>query len=302
MMGSGKSPEWQNAWRDRIVFALALILLATLALVLPHSIAAEKVAAMVWEIDAVRWILLGLWIAIVLEGLLGFVSSVRHRRPGALPRFLLVAALPPFRLAVAPQAAPGWIWLPFTGWRRHGPGLFRRLELRFALPMLMVAVLIIPVIGVELLFADELARDPQLAAALQVLTSLIWIAFTTEFILMITVAQKKLQYAREHWINLLIILLPLVAFLRMLFLIKALRAAKMSQAVQTVRLRVVLTRAHRIAMLLNLLERLLVLKPRLYLKILRGREERSLRELSDIRTRIREMEMRIARQERKTGD
>jgi len=55
------------------MFALALILLATLALVLPHSIAAEKVAAMVWEIDAVRWILLGLWIAIVLEGLLGLV-------------------------------------------------------------------------------------------------------------------------------------------------------------------------------------------------------------------------------------
>ena len=284
------------------MFALALILLANLALVLPHSIAAENVAATIWEVDAVRWIVLGLWIAIVLDGILGFVSSVRNRRPGALARFLLVAALPPFRLAVSPQSAPRWIWLPFTGWRRHGPGLFRRLELRFAIPMLMVAVLIIPVIGVELLFADELARDPRLAAALHGVTSLIWIAFTTEFILMITVAQKKLQYAREHWINLLIILLPLVAFLRMLFLIKALRAAKMSQAVQTVRLRVVLTRAHRIAMLLNLLERLLVLKPRLYLKILRSREERSLRELSDIRTRIREMEMRIARQERKTGD
>jgi len=61
----------------------------------------------------------------------------------------------------------------------------------------------------------------------------------------------------------------------------------MSHEVPTVRLRVVLTRAQRTAMLLNLLERLLVLKPRLHLKILRGCEERSLRELCDIRRRIR---------------
>ncbi|TVP86044.1 MAG: potassium channel protein - like protein [Thioalkalivibrio sp.] len=284
------------------MFTLATILLLGFGLVLPHGVASENVAAMFWDIDALRWLLLGLWLVIVLEGIAGLVAALRARTPSAVMRFLLVAVLPPLRLAISPQAPPGWIWLPLTGWRRHGPGLFRRMELRFALPMLVVATLIIPVIGLELLFAEELARNPRMAAGLHGLTSLIWFAFTTEFILMITVARKKLQYAREHWINLLIILLPLVAFLRMLFLIKALRAAKMSQAVQTVRLRVVLTRAHRIAMLLNLLERLLVLKPRLYLKILRGREERSLRELSDTRRRIREMEMRIARQARERGD
>jgi len=120
------------------------------------------------------------------------------------------------------------------------------------------------------------------------------VAFTFEFLLMFTVAEKRLQYAKDHWINIVIIVLPLVAFLRALMLIRALRLARFSKAFQTVRVRVLLSRTQRILLLLNVVERVLRNFPATYLRHLRGREQRRLRELNQIRQRIRETEQELA--------
>ena len=56
-------------------------------------------------------------------------------------------------------------------------------------------------------------------------------------IVMVSLAPKKLDYCKRHWINLVIIVLPLVAFLRTLQLFNFLRIAKASKLAKVYRLR-----------------------------------------------------------------
>ncbi|WP_157092205.1 potassium channel protein - like protein [Thioalkalivibrio nitratireducens] len=297
MTADSPRPRSGSAGRERLMFLVSLVMLLLLGLVLPHGGVSEDVSTRIWAVDSVRWALLACWILIVLESLPALISWRRDDARSARKRFLLVLLLPPLRVALSPHAPARWLWLPGVGWQQRDENLFHRLELGLAIPMLVVAFLILPVLVGEFLFHAEIESSPVLAWTLHTLTSVIWLAFALEFMVMISVAPKKLQYAREHWINLLIIVLPLVAFLRSLALFRALRLAKVSKIFQTVRLRVLLTRAYRIALLLNLLERVLARYPRYYLALLKAREERKQAELDDIRARIRDLEAQIARQE-----
>lgn len=289
-------PPPSQTGRPRLMFLLALGMLMLLGFVLPHSGASEDVSQQIWSFGPLRWTLLALWILIAVESLPSLLAWRRPDAGSARLRALLVVLIPPLRAAIAPHAPRQWLWLPRIGWVRRDEVLFHRLELRFAIPMLAVAVLILPVIVAEFLFNVELETSRGMAVAMHALTSVIWFAFALEFMVLITVARKKLEYARDHWINLLIIVLPLVAFLRALALFKALQLAKVSKVFQTVRLRVLLTRAYRIALLLNLLERVLERRPEFYLKVLKAREQRKRKELEDIRKRIEAVEAQMPRQ------
>jgi len=278
------------------MFTLSLGVLMLFGLVLPHGGASQEVSQQIWAFEPVRWTLLVLWIGIAMESLPSLLAWRRPDAGSARLRALLVLLMPPLRLAVSPHAPRDWLWLPRIGWRKRDDGLFQKLELRFAIPMLLVALLILPVIIAEFLLEVENNTVRDMAVSMHVLTSAIWFAFAVEFMVLISVAPKKLQYAREHWINLVIIVLPLIAFLRILALFRALKLAKVSKVFQTVRLRVLLTRAYRIALLLNLIERVLARRPEYYLRVLQAREERKLKELDDIRKRIEGVEAQIAEQ------
>ena len=293
MTSPESSPPGQTG-RARLMFLLALGMLFLLGFVLPHGGASEDVSQAIWSLEPVRWTLLALWILIAMESLPSLLAWRRSDARSARLRALLVCLIPPLRAAVAPHAPREWLWLPRAGWVQRNERQFHKLELRLAIPMLMIAVLILPVIVSELLFDIELETTPELAIVLHAMTSVIWFAFAVEFMVLISVAAKKFEYARDHWINLLIIVLPLVAFLRTLALFKALQLAKVSKVFQTVRLRVLLTRAHRIALLLNLIERVLARRPEFYLKVLKAREQRKQKELDEIRKRIESVEAQIA--------
>lgn len=289
-------PPPSQTGRPRLMFLLALGMLMLLGFVLPHGGASEDVSQQIWSFEPVRWTLLALWLLIAMESLPSLVAWRRADARSARLRALLVVLLPPFRAAISPHTLHRWLWLPRIGWVSRDEALFHRLELRFAIPMLLVAILILPVIVAELFFNVELETSRGMALAMHALTSVIWFAFALEFMVLISVARKKFEYARDHWINLLIIVLPLVAFLRTLVLFKALQLAKVSKVFQTVRLRVLLTRAYRIALLLNLLERVLERRPEFYLKVLKAREQRKRKELEDICKRIEAVEAQIAEQ------
>lgn len=296
MTSSAADSPPAGSFRPGLMFALALCMLMFIGLVLPHGGASEDVSQRIWAFEPLRWALLALWVLIALESLPSLLAWRRPDAGSARLRALLVLLIPPLRAAVSPHAPRDWFWLPGSGWQRRDEERFHALEVRFAIPMLLVAFLIVPVILAEFLFEVEIRNTPEMAIGLHLLTSLIWFAFALEFMVLISVAAKKGQYAREHWVNLLIIVLPLVAFLRTLALFKALKLAKASKALQTVRLRVLFARAHRIALLLNLVERVLARRPEYYLRVLQAREERKLEELEDIRRRIETVRAQISRQ------
>ena len=85
---------------------------------------------------------------------------------------------------------------------------------------------------IEFLLKDQVAAYAWLQGLLEVGMGVIWFAFAAEFILMVSIAEKKVAYCKEHWIDLAIILLPLASFLRSLSIVKATRLANLMRIQQ----------------------------------------------------------------------
>ena len=82
--------------------------------------------------------------------------------------------------------------------------------------MIVIALLILPVLIVEYGLGDRIGAHPWLRLLLHFSTGLIWFAFATEFIVMAGVSRSKLRYCGQHWLDLAIIILPAISFLRSL--------------------------------------------------------------------------------------
>lgn len=243
-------------WRAGFFFSLSVLMLLLTGFALPHGGVSDYYSEIVLKQFWVPLILFGCWLLILADGLVGLLQAP-DGPIAAGKRLLLTLLLPPLRLTTSSTLPNRYIWLPRLGWIPTGRESQVMLERRLALPMLLVTLLILPVVGAELLYPEELARAPLAALAVHTTTSLIWASFTFEFVVMVTVAEKKLDYCKKHWINLVIIMLPLVAFLRTLQLFRFLRIAKAGKLLRAYRLRGVFARALRLALMLNLIERVM---------------------------------------------
>ncbi len=94
-----------------------------------------------------------------------------------------------------------------------------------------------------------------LEIGLYLVTSFIWFAFAAEFILLVSLAEKKIDFCKRHWINIVIILLPLLAFLRSFQIFRFLRLVQSGKLVRAYRLRGIVTRIARLAIAFNLADR-----------------------------------------------
>lgn len=106
--------------------------------------------------------------------------------------------------------------LPRFGIVVSDDSLRRRVERWFHKPMIVLAILVLPLLAVEfLLFGrhPEL-RDGLLGDLLVVALAVIWLAFFIEFVIKIVIAESRVEYVRRHWIDVAIIVLPLLRPLR----------------------------------------------------------------------------------------
>lgn len=182
----------------------------------------------------------------------------RHHAHG-----LLFVICPALRMCARSPEMNERIWLPGLGWRRGGRRLQRQLERHFSVPMMVMALLIMPILITEFFLKDQVAAYSWLRMLMHVGTGVIWFGFAAEFILMVSIAEKKLEYCKQHWIDLAIILLPLVSFLRSLQLARASRLAKLmriqqlTNLVRAYRLRGTAIKAFRVLVLFDLTHRIL---------------------------------------------
>ena len=158
--------------------------------------------------------------------------------------------------------------------------------------MVFVAILILPVLVLQFFFAQQVAEYPWLRIVLHFSAGLIWYCFVLEFIVMISASQSKFKYCKQHWLDLLIILLPLVSFLRTLQslrTVKLLKAAKLQQLARLIRvyrLRGLSMRGFRALLLLEVVNRLVPTSNKKRLARLREDLVEKEHEIADLRKQI----------------
>ncbi|RKZ63281.1 MAG: hypothetical protein DRR16_11310 [Candidatus Parabeggiatoa sp. nov. 3] len=95
--------------------------------------------------------------------------------------------------------------------------------------------------------------------------ALIWGLFVTEFTILISIAPKRFHYLITHWLELFIIILPMLALTRFLLIAKYLKVSKTSYFLLFVKIqdilniyraRSVLHRIIRILIIINIVKRL----------------------------------------------
>jgi len=207
--------------------------------------------------------------------------------------FFLLA--PPLRLGARDHVRGNTIWLPFVGWQHANYDLRKRVEKAFGGPMVVIALLVLPLLLVEYFWEKQVGANRLLSFMLQTSTSIIWMAFTIEFITMVGVVEKKIKYCTAQWLDLAIVLLPFVAFLPMLRLGALLRLQQIGKTTRLYRLRGLAIRAYRALLGLAFIRRFLLLTPDRRLAALRETVAEREQELSEIRAEMLELEEVVAR-------
>ena len=298
---------------------LALVFLVVMAPALPHAFVSIDDGASTGGTPAQRLTLLNnlavaallvlaapFWIEAILR--LAYVERPTGRRSGApgpsrgrIAWILCCALVPPLRTGLHPATMRGHMWLPLIGWRRTSARLARQVQRAFGMPMLLIGLLILPVLVGELLLSQQVQASPGLALGLDVATRLIWLAFALEFIIMMAVTPRRTEYAFRHWVDLVIILLPFVAFLRSLRVLRAgqlLKAQQMSQLARTYRLRAVAVKLLQALLLLRVLEGISERAAKGRISRLRDQITRRHAEIEELQAELRELRLELARRKR----
>ena len=221
------------------------------------------------------------------------------RLPAARQHFF-VCLCPPLRLGLSHPEMDGRIWLPKLGWSRINEQLRQRLEKVFGLPMIFIALMILPILLVEFGLHEQVNERLWLRVLLHMSTGMIWFAFALEFVIMCSVAERKLRYCKEHWLDVAIILLPFISFLRSLRVVRATRLARLAKVPQLAkmarmyRLRGLAIKAFRAILLFEVLNRLMGVTPERRVRSLKEQLARKELEISTLRRRIEELERVMA--------
>jgi voltage-gated potassium channel len=244
-----------------------------------------------------------LWLVFLVEA--AFRLQFRDRARPLWKALLGTAAcvlLPPLRMGCRSLVRVNHIWLPFVGWREINRTLRSTLERFFSVPMILVALMVVPLLAFEYLQADWIRADPVLALCLDIGTSVIWLAFAVELILMVAVSDRPVRYCCLHWIDMVIVLLPAVELLpvfRLLRMGRVLRAEQLLRWGRLHRLQALVARAWRAFLLLQVVQRLGGRSPKAQLTKLRDVLQAKEEEVADLRREIKELEERMARQTRR---
>jgi hypothetical protein len=292
----------ETVWA-RVMFALAAAFLL-LAAGLIHRAQQAQVTEI--ELTVISIGLAVLWPVFFGEAVVG----VLRRGPGRRVRpvllwALVVVLLPPFRMG-RPDPRTGLIWLPRLGWRPPGKDLYASLERAFSGPMIVFALLILPVLGLEYLQADRVRADPNLALAVHVGVATIWVAFATEFVLMMSAAPKPLVHLKNRWLDLAIVVLPMLEFVltrwadaaplaRLLRLSRALSPEQITGMQRVYRLRGLLTKGWQAFLVLGGMGRLLGNVDEKRLRAVELEIEELEEELAALRKQADELRERIGR-------
>lgn len=292
-------------WEERLarpMFTVALLFLVVLA-GLFHRMPREEIFE--WEQETIQCGLVLLWLLVIAEAgwrLLGRPPEIQRRR--AVREFALLVLLPPLRMGISGQRRAGQVWLPRLGWRTIDASLRKALQRIFSLPMIIIAFMILPLLLIDYKWREIIVENPALSLCFDIGVSVIWLAFAIEFIIMVSVAESGWRYCLVHWIDLAIVVLPIVEVLPVagfLQKLRLLRLEQISRMGRLYRLQALAMKAWRSFLVLDVIQRLIGqrLEKRMehLLELLAAKEE----EVNQLRQEIAELQERIAQQGQPTA-
>lgn len=242
----------------------------------------------------------GWWLALLYLAIVGEVAAHALSDGKGWRRHLWYCLAPPLRMGGRDHVDGGSIWLPHLGWRRVDRSLQVQLEKAFNVPMILIALAVLPLFGLDWHWQNRAVTPSwHMLVFLWASESLIWFAFAIEFVVMFSVSSKKLRYCRDHWMDLVIILAPMVGFLRLVRMARVLRLSQVSRAARAYRLRGLSQRMFRGLLVLSLVRNLLEGDPAKRLtKLQEELRDREL-DLEQLRAEIVRVERRLAAERQK---
>jgi hypothetical protein len=271
------------------------------------------------------------WPLFVLEALVHvYAQSARWKQ------HLAFCLCPPLRLSARDACTGEQVWLPRLGWVVADRDLEERLERALNVPMILIALCVVPLLALDYYQPEHhplvhhlhdaivhssaapapppspslptalkarlgpvlvWAQRPDVRFATRIGEALIWTAFALEFAVMISVVERKLKYCVKHWIDIAVIVLPLVAFLRSLRMVRLARLNQIGKFTRVYRLRGSVVRAQKGLVVASVVERKLLRNPKKQLAKLQESLAEKERDLEALRTRIRELQLEIERQD-----
>ena len=205
----------------------------------------------------------------------------------------LYAVFPPLRLGAKDHETNHRIWLPGLGWQTLGFDLERRIQKALRVPMIVMALLIIPLLAAEYFLAARLGNDHLLAGLTAAASGIIWASFTAEFILMAAISRSKFSYCKEHFLELLIILLPILGVLGTIQIGRELRINQITKAANLYRLRGLAVRSWQALTMFEAVNRILGGPPQKQIQTLRLLVEKKQDELHQLQAQIQRLESRV---------
>ena len=207
-------------------------------------------------LDICNWCLFLLYPLFILE-------TVIHLALGS-PRWkfnLLYCLIPPLRICARDQMTGQAIWFPILAWQVVNTEFKEKIGKTFSAPMLLIALLVLPLFAVEHYWQKQIETNPALADLTAIATGFIWFAFTLEFIVMISIVEKRLDYCRKHWIDIAVICLPMIAFMRALRVTGLLRLQQLTKTARVFRIKSLVLKLYRALLVLEVINRLLQRNP-----------------------------------------
>jgi len=154
------------------------------------------------------------------------------------------------------------IWFPILAWQIVNSEYRKIIGKTFSAPMLLIALLVLPLFAAEHYWQKQIEANPALADLTAIATGLIWFAFTLEFIVMISIVEKRLEYCRKHWIDLAVICLPMIAFMRALKVGGGfLRLQQLTKTFRVFRIKSLVLKLYRAMLVLEVINRILQRNP-----------------------------------------
>ncbi|PIY08283.1 MAG: hypothetical protein COZ18_13080 [Flexibacter sp. CG_4_10_14_3_um_filter_32_15] len=285
-----------------LMFWFSIVMLMLMGFIIMFSFSSEArllvTPLVLWQMT----ILYGILMVVPLAELvyIFYLKSKEGLKVSTNQLIFRVVAIPlmPLRMGARRLSDNDWLWIPFWRWSKCNDVLLEELKRKFSMPMIGIALLIIPILFIDLnktVGEQVAARVPDIRLYLEGAQAFIWVAFTFEFILMFSVTRDKLDYCKANWIDLFIILLPLVSFLRTFRAIQGL--ARVNQLARAYRFRGVITKVREALVLADLVQRIMYPNPETQLKALQKKIQKNRREKIHLEKQV-EMSVRRIKKHR----